>query len=584
MATGDYSRGSGEVRSRAIIERRPVQRVAPGARLKLSPAVVQMVERARTVFGIALEVLDSNLRPVLPEAGGELYRAVEASPRTQAAVAAVLEAGRSRVVQIGEAAFLLQPLSGGRGSRAAVGVLGIPRAPMPAADGALSGTEEVSERWVDFLRIAIESDLALTETLRDERLQARRSLGVLRFLGQLGTIRTELELAQAVVHAAAVWFDVDARLYRRNLAGDLALHTHLPGIADASEAVRLESPLLAEPLRTPRIVNSDDIEGLRWASPQALLVPVHVENGAEWLLVLGGVLPPGVQVVFETVGDTMGAHLTRLAVHYRAAVRGRFEQIVLRDGRPRELAVLDVLRQLIEETGAASGVVTVFEDGRSRRLAAVGTLATIDVPPSEPLLAFDQIVYPIELANDRRAVIALMAPPDGAFADHAPTIVSVAASVIQVFLASSHTEPVAELVDTAAAAHAAPAFVARITEELERAKRFDLGLSMLLIDIQPHGTEADTIRHVVESVRAELRGSDLLGVVGRGRIAALLVHTGATGVGSVVSRVRRRLELLLEGLGLPALSLGRAVLSQDCRTTADLLSRASRDIEPVVAT
>jgi len=91
------------------------------------------------------------------------------------------------------------------------------------------------------------------------------------------------------------------------------------------------------------------------------------------------------------------------------------------------------------------------------------------------------------------------------------------------------------------------------------------------------------VYRVLDGVKGELRGSDLLGLVGPGRIAALLVHTDVRGAASVFPRVRSRLVTLARTVGAPAVRLGRAVLSDDCKTASALLNYASRDAEAINA-
>src|SRR5207249_4427329 len=82
----------------------------------------------------------------------------------------------------------------------------------------------------------------------------------------------------------------------------------------------------------------------------------------------------------------------------------------------------------------------------------------------------------------------------------------------------------------------------RIEEELERAKRFDLRLSLVLIDVprQVPGAQ-DALAQLHETVRRELRGSDVLGKMGGQRVAALLTHTDAPASHKVVGRLHRLL-------------------------------------------
>jgi hypothetical protein len=550
--------------------------------LTLSPVTEQIVERIRNRFGVGLEVLDASLNPVVPSSGGDLHRAIEVSANTRRAIAAAMSAGRGRSVDAGGTVFLIQPLRVGRASRKVLGLLAARTVAGSEGEGAESW--EPTQRWVDLLRDAIESDIAAAERLRDERLQGRRMLAVLRFLAHLATLQSESDIAAGVVHAAAVWFDVDARVYSRDLSGDLVLHTNLPGTPDVSASDRLSSLLIDDGPRMKRFTSTADIDGLRWAVPQALLVPIPVEGSAPWVLALGGVFTAEAETVFQTVAETMGLHLSRLAVARAADVKRRLESIAATPSRALELGAMDVLRQLMQETGAASGVVTLFDAGGSRRVAAVGSAAGVDTVPSAPLVASDQIVYPIAIGPDVHAVVELIPAADTVFGSDVRLAVREAASVLQRVLSGAVGRPAAAAADRLEpeTADITGAFVTRITEELERAKRFDLGLSMLLIELAAQAVPAEILDAVIASVRKELRGSDVLGVVGAGRIAALLVHTDGAAVGVVLARVRQRLEQVLHGKELTAVRVGRGVFSQDCKTASDLLARASQDAVAVV--
>jgi GGDEF domain-containing protein len=579
MASNENALSSGDLSDRNAEERRlGGPHSAYEGPLRVSPALTLIADRMRTRFGLAIEVLSRQLVPVIPADGGDLHRGAERSLRTRRELLAAMDGGRTRIVEIGSGSFVVHPLRYARAAHSVAGILAIPRAEDAQSGDGASAHQDATEPWLDFLKTAIEADLATNEGLREERLQARRTWAALRFIGQLATIDSEAELARAIVHAAAVWFDVDARLYRRDLAGDFALHTHLPGVTQAPPA-RLNSLLLGDRRRTVKLNAAAEAEDLGWATPEALLVPIVVDGATEWVLALGGSLPDGAQVVFETVAQAMGSHLSRLGVAHRTAIRRRFEPVMMRADHPRELVTLDSLRWMIQETGAESGVVTLFDGDQSQRLAAIGHAVVIDTPQVQPLYASDQFVVPMPLGSARSAVLQLLPPPGETFPEHASLVVTEVVPLLQVFLAGAlRRDPAVSLESPSAL------FEARIGEELERAKRFDLGLSMLLIDVDRHAVDSRVVREVMAGMRAELRGSDILGVVRGGRIAALLVHTDVAGVSAVVGRVRRRLAALLQAVGLPELRLGRAVLSSECQTTSELLSRASRDVEAVVAT
>jgi hypothetical protein len=82
-------------------------------------------------------------------------------------------------------------------------------------------------------------------------------------------------------------------------------------------------------------------------------------------------------------------------------------------------------------------------------------------------------------------------------------------------------------------------------------------------------------------VRSELRGSDVLGLVGERRVVVLLIETHQSAVGTVVRRLRDRLGRAIPDLKVPALVLGQAALSTDCSTADALLSQAAVNAETI---
>ena len=129
------------------------------------------------------------------------------------------------------------------------------------------------------------------------------------------------------------------------------------------------------------------------------------------------------------------------------------------------------------------------------------------------------------------------------------------------------------------------AFEQRVQDEVERAKRFDLGLSLLIID--PAGLAAASgpnATRVLDAVRAELRASDLFGRVRGGKLAVVLVHAGPEGAQSVAKRVRRAIVALLDGTHRAAVRLGHAVFSSECTSADALIRQALRGLDEANST
>lgn len=544
---------------------------APG---RLSSAATTLIEKIRARFDIRVEVLDAKLLPISPLAGADFYAALVTDPGVRGQAQGVLAGARPQTIASEGATFVVQPLRApGRGRRP-VGVLSV-RTDAVSDRSPMKGEVGAPEAWSDVLRTTLETDLALGEGLRDERLDARRATAALRFLGQLSLLETEAEIIRAVIHATAIWFDVDARVYRRALGGDLLLHTHLPGAPVSPEAQQL-NPSLVGPERMRRIPFPELPEGLRWSNADVLLMPIAIRGQDEWVLVLAGTLPAAADSVVVGLAQTLGAQLDSRSERRLQDTREAFYRLVMQSGTKQTTAT-SVLRQLLEETKASAGTFTVHQGNHVELLAAFGGAHPPVVPPREALLAPDQLTYPMALGPERAAIIDLRA--EGAFTLDDSRALVAGCRIIHAWLGGievSLGRPPVEQVVTGD-------FANRIAEELERAKRFDLGLSMVLIDPTSATVPQDeaTLDRIAAAVRHELRGSDLLGVLGDGRIAALLVHTNAAGLTSVMSRLRRRIADLMCALGLPFPSLGQAAFSHDCRTASALVSEAQRDLAPV---
>jgi GGDEF domain-containing protein len=172
----------------------------------------------------------------------------------------------------------------------------------------------------------------------------------------------------------------------------------------------------------------------------------------------------------------------------------------------------------------------------------------------------------------------MRAAPGARFTIEAADVVTTCAQVLQTWLVgavSSFSDPT----DVAHSPQPAAAFEKRIEEELERAKRFDLHLSLVLVDVS---APSHAVAQIQEALRRELRGSDLLGTTSPRHVAVLLTHTDDRGLDKVVVRLRRRLADAAGRLKISDLKLGQAALSAECRTADALLSRAVSESEPIV--
>ena len=538
----------------------------------LSSALSQVLERARTRFGLEVEILDGELRALYPEAGTEFSRSIRTNNELRQTLREILLAGHPKDVEEAGEHYRVYPLrqSG----------LTTPTGGLLAVKGSVpSGAAADATPWSEFARAAIEADLSAGDTLREQRQQSRRLMAILRFLRHLIETANEPELMQALVQAAAVWFDVDARIYRRELSGDFVLQNWLPGVEPDPTTRRLDADLIGADREVKRLAPGHELVGLASLGGETLIVPLAGMSKIDLLMTLSGAVPSEADSVFQVVGPVVGTHLDSIRSRRMDAARRRYESVISQPGLATERIAVQIVADLAQSVRAGAASLTLINNGDTRRIAAFG-------PPAENLalstnaetLTGDRFVCGLPLTGDHRAVLELRPEAGTKFSTDAAEATTTCSQVLQTWLVgtvSSFVDPT-EVVPVQTTADA---FERRIEEELERAKRFDLHLSLVLIDVSG---PSQVVAQMQETLRRELRGSDLLGTTSGRHVAALLTHTDDRGLNNVVGRLRRRLIDAADRLKVAQLKLGQAAMSPECRTADALLSRAVREAERIV--
>jgi GGDEF domain-containing protein len=129
-------------------------------------------------------------------------------------------------------------------------------------------------------------------------------------------------------------------------------------------------------------------------------------------------------------------------------------------------------------------------------------------------------------------------------------------------------------------AAALPAFEQTMEGELEKAKRLSTNGGVLVASVPGAGgiPDAHVLSVVIQTVRNELRSSDLLGQLAGGDIAAVLVRTSPDGVATAASRVRQRLDALARERQVPPVVVGHALYPHGgMESPAALIARARRE-------
>jgi hypothetical protein len=540
----------------------------------VSPALSHLLERARARFGLEVEVLDAGLNNLYPEGGSELARIIQDLPAVRRALLDALAGGRTERLEWDGVQYRLYPLRQSSRRREAVGLLAIRRSS--------SDTETAldAEPWSDLARAVVETDLAATETLGDERQRSRRLAGAVRFVEFVTETSDEAALSQALVQAAAVWYDADARVYRRDLSGAYTLEASLPGVPLETIANRLSEAFVTAGTDLRRLTSAGEL-GESASGLDALLLPLTSGASPDWVLAIVGSVPEEADVVLRLVARVAGIQYASFSEARAQAARRQFDAQLADTTKVPELVAVRVVHLLAQALEASSGSLSLTRLGLTRRIAAVGS-PTREVPlavPSEGLLSPDRIVCVMPLGGEDVAVLDLHLGAGRHFSSDDAAMASACASALRTWLAGTLTsfDATAAILDVNAPS--VPPFLTRIQEELERARRFDLRLSLILIDAH---APSEALAQLQDALRKELRGSDVTGAMGGTRVAALLTHTDALGLDNVVRRVRQRLADTAERLNGPHLTLGQAAFSPEVRTADAMLELALRAAEPVI--
>jgi hypothetical protein len=480
-------------------------------------------------------------------------------------------AGRPQDVQQSGQSYRVYPLRQSVKRRQAAGLMAIKRPPARALP------QDV-EPWSELALAIVEADLVSADLLREERQRSRQYLGVLRFLELLMDAADESALAVALVQAAAVWHDADARVYRRSLAGDFVLHTCLPGIRPENRASRISARVLETGGDLKRLGPIHELGSVA-SGHDAVVVPLGSSFGGEWTLLVMGAVPPEADTILRVIARVAASRLDAFGVAHAQATRRHFEDLAAQGAAAPELTAMRIVHELVHRTGAGSGALVLVKAGETRRIAAVGSQGDSAERPLEPEgFRADRCACLMELGSDCRAVLELRAARDAELAPEAAAATRACADVLKTWLAGtlSALQNAEAVLDSASFVSD---FSRRIHEELERAKRFDLDLALILVDI---AAPAAALADFQETLRRELRGSDVLGATGSRQVAALLTHTDDMGLDRVVGRLKHRLADAAGRLNVSGLRLGRAALSADCRTAEALLAEAALSAEPVI--
>jgi hypothetical protein len=537
----------------------------------LSQPAWALLDMVQEQLDVSMEVLDTSLRPIVPAGLGAASTTIE-QPGTAAETAKSLRSGEIRIDRSTGKPIAIFPL---RVARQIAGVLLVSQRSAPAAEQNSAGHTHV-ERAGHLARTALEADLSLNTQLADVRYRTRRAHGILRFLAQLGRMETERDIMRAVIQAGTVWFDADCRIYERQPDGSFLLAATLPGAEQRSAAPRIDKGRAEKLVASRRFSSGGDLEdlGLLGRKEEVLVLPIG--SPPDWLMILAGAIDQDVELTFAAIAGVLAGKLHAREGARVDAWQQQLASLADESGRAPERVLLKLLELLAAETAATEARVSLVADGQERAIAALGAAPaagdTVTCGGSEG--AADCHTASVEIAPGAAVQITLRS--SGSRRNAAiqlsswlkalrPWLREAAAGL------ASRGSPFDAGLDVSS-------FERRIQEEIERARRFNLGLGLVLIS---GGSAFRSLEPIVAAVRAELRASDLMGRIRDGHVAVLLVHTEPTGADSVINRLRNRLGPLDEAGSVSVVQVGKATFSPDVSSADALIAQALRQVQSV---
>jgi len=535
--------------------------------LTIGPAIVALLDVLQFRHGVSIEIVDASLRPA-QGAGTSDFGGILEDPGVRERCLAAIRSGEGRVERGLPIPVGIYPL---RPEREVLGLLIVVRR-RTRGDTPLDQDEF---RHVDaagqVARAVVESELVRGQELARAADRSRRLIGILRFIGQLVARDGEHEMMQAVVQAATVWFDLDCRIYHREPDGDFTLFAALPGIARQELRERLDGGRFRDMPQVRRLTSSADLDMVGSSGRRDEVLVFSVGGGPDWLIILTGVLDTEVEVTFAAIAHVIGGELRQKMDRRIEQWRVRLHAQTLEAQRPLEAVLSQMLADLAAAVGAAGASATVDHGGSQHtyRGAPAGTQGEGGA---------SKHVARILIGFHASVDIELSGPPEPVDFEALANLDAWVAAVqpwLNGMITGGGSALSAQRVDEFE-------FEKRVHDEVERAKRFDLGLSLLLIDAtELTRSSASSGSHLLEAVRGELRASDLFGRVRGGLLAVVLVHASPEGAQSVAKRLRRTLGTVVNGTQRAPIRLGQAVFSAECRSADALIRQALHELNEV---
>jgi hypothetical protein len=421
----------------------------------------------------------------------------------------------------------------------------------------------------------------------DEADRLRRLSAVIRFLGHIRESVDERELVLSLIQAGAVWYDLDARAYRRQLNGRFVLEAWLPGADVTHDPREIDVDAVLKPAEPTHLSSINDLEQYGWQSAQGeqLLLPIAFAEVVRRILVLAGPVERDVEDTMMVVCRSAGTVLETLAERRGVEVRDRLLRRIGASTDSLRSSARAVVDEYLDAVGAAAARVTTRRPSQptATLYSTGGQMWTGEevrqLEPGAVGLSARRIAIGFALGSGASGVIDLLASPARPFTVERAQDAMIGSEVLGAWLAGMSLGATLSPAQALPKEPEPPPFEETMRQELDKARRLSLSGGVLVASVR--GSEVPdprVVSAVIRTVRAELRSADLMGQLSGGDIAAVLVRTGSEGVAKAADRVRVRLEALSRARQLPAVIVGHALYESGAgESPTALVARARRE-------
>src|SRR6202008_3677898 len=125
-----------------------------------------------------------------------------------------------------------------------------------------------------------------------------------------------------------VWYDVDARLYRRTLSGDFHVTAWLPGVQPDPSTRSLSAATVGDGELHRVAATTPGEAGFAGDGHELVIVPLTASGRTEWALVVFGAIPSEADLVLRLVARVAATQFAKFAVRRGQDARKECEALL----------------------------------------------------------------------------------------------------------------------------------------------------------------------------------------------------------------------------------------------------------------